>query len=682
MVDVSELHEILQEAAAEPPANDEGFHQEKTIQKLQTLYDQAPCMNDLQSALVGGMADDRKGKIAPAIDRVLEVVSAVKYSTEDVLVILQFGIRCSQAEDKQIRLRSTQLVALLLQNLPEIPDSIWDELVESMLIRVRDKIVAIRVQTVLVLKRLQQPELPDDVVTAALLRLAVVDTNKEVRVAAVESVALTQLSVGDLLIRVRDISFDVRCAVFRVFSQTHVKDICTALDRMYLLDQGLQDRHPSVVESCQAMVVHWLRQCHDNMLEFLEYLALDHPVCAVVVQFLLDKAAISDLPPIKSKALLGSTLTPTESFLWKEQCIHFKKDHEFVEDNCPTLPAYCDLLRHNAEATEKAAAVLVGRHLLQLGTALDFQDEVGRRLLINSLREWLGEWTFESQWIQDAVSLLAILCEEFEFIQYMTEITSDIYDAMQECESLSPTKRRAMSERLDAIDQRMDEADVPSQKMALNHTIVFWRVLNADDEDGDSKHTCIRQMLHSNDHGFCSETLQLLSVFYPALANLHLDLIVATIQSIFCSIVYGTSAIPLDEAAVYFLSIFPEKDAAHDALSLQCCVEILAIAELKNLPKRDKEALQKHWWTLLQSLEWTDRNGRLVVLLEEVGGAFKAADATKFKARMEQVIQSPPHLTDHDTQWAVASAKMNVVDFGDSEEVEVISSTSGNESEF
>ncbi|RLO09358.1 hypothetical protein DYB28_001865, partial [Aphanomyces astaci] len=183
------------------------------------------------------------------------------------------------------------------------------------------------------------------------------------------------------------------------------------------------------------------------------------------------------------------------------------------------------------------------------------------------------------------------------------------------------------------------------------------------------------------------------------------------------------------------------KDAAHDALSLQCCVEILAIAELKNLPKRDKEALQKHWWTLLQSLEWTDRNGRLVVLLEEVGGAFKAADATKFKARMEQVIQTPPHLTDHDTQWildqvaerkealstfkkkltraaqrrehvvaassdsdasedeekapvvptrertsrqskAVASAKMNVVDLGDSEEVEVISSTSGNESEF
>ncbi|ETV63589.1 hypothetical protein H257_19484, partial [Aphanomyces astaci] len=33
------------------------------------------------------------------------------------------------------------------------------------------------------------------------------------------------------------------------------------------------------------------------------------------------------------------------------------------------------------------------------------------------------------------------------------------------------------------------------RKMALNHTIVFWRVLNADDEDGDSKHTCIRVLL-------------------------------------------------------------------------------------------------------------------------------------------------------------------------------------------
>ncbi|ETV90953.1 hypothetical protein H310_14367 [Aphanomyces invadans] len=826
MVDIGELHEILQDASIEPPANDEGFHRDKNIQKLQTLYDQTPCMDDLQTAIVGVMADDRKGKIAPAIDRVLDVVSAVTYSTDDLLAIVEFGIRCSQVEDKQIRLRSTQLLALLLQNIPEIPDSIWDALVESMLIRVRDKIVSIRVQTIMVLKRLQQPDLPDDEVTAALLRLAVVDTSKEVRVAAVESVALTQVSVGDLLIRVRDISYEVRCSVFRVFSQAHVKDICTALDRMYLLDQGLHDRNPAVIEACQGMVLQWLHQCHDNVLDFLQYLALDHPVCSTVITFLFDKAGLSDLPQVKSKALLGSRLTPIDSFFWKEQCIHFKNDHDLVEEYCPTLPTYCDLLRHlqeelNEETAEKAQIVLVGRHLLQLGTALDFQDEVGRRMLINALRESLSEWTYERQWVPDAVSLLAVLCEEFEFIQYMTEITSDIYDAMQECESMSPTKRRAMSERLDAIDQRMDEADVPSQeydalhaegvalekaleepktlrylrclelsskllqftrqslknamianilhlilpavdsdipalrekgleclglyclldrKMALNHTIVFWRVLNADDEDGDSKHTCIRvlldffaafkafeitpveedgetvtsasildglatyfcvnehqldawdlqtqtlvvegfiklfllkriddsmklqammelyfhpilrQMVHSNDHGFCSETLQLLSVFYPALANLQFDLLIVTIRSVLCSIVYGTSKIPLDEAALYFLTIFPEKDRAHDALSLLCCVEILAISELK-LTKREKETLQKPWWIVLQSLEWTDTNGRLVVLLEEVLNSFKAADATKFKARMEQVIQAPPELTDEDTQWILA----------------------------
>jgi hypothetical protein len=45
--------------------------------------------------------------------------------------------------------------------------------------------------------------------------------HRDVRVAAVECVAITRLSVGDLLIRGRDVSADVRAAVFRVFSQVH-----------------------------------------------------------------------------------------------------------------------------------------------------------------------------------------------------------------------------------------------------------------------------------------------------------------------------------------------------------------------------------------------------------------------------------------------------------------------------
>ncbi|KAH9119792.1 hypothetical protein LEN26_011431 [Aphanomyces euteiches] len=823
MVQAEDLHELLQDAAVEAPANDEGFHHDKNVQKLQAFYDQEPCIEELQNALVGAILDDRKGKIGAAIDRLLLVVSSIKFTAEDMLEIIRFTIRCSQAEDKQIRTRSTQFLALLLEHFPEIPDTVWDELVESMLVRVQDKLVNIRVQSIHVLKRLQQPDVADDAVTAALLRLAVVDTSKEVRVAAVESVALTQVSVGDLLIRVRDISPEVRCAVFRVFSHGHVKDICTTLDRMYLLDQGLQDRNESVVQACEEMVLSWFHQCNDNSVEFLGYLALDHAVCPLVIKFLFKKEAINDMPSIKSKALLGTPLSPAESFFWKEQCAFFKHDHDLVEEYCPTLPAYCDLLRHlhdlYIESNERAPIVLMGKHLFQLGKSLDFTDEVGRRVLINLLREQLSEWQFEEDWIVDAVGLLVMLCEEFEFIQYMTEITSDLYDAMQECESLSPTKRRTMSERLDALDQLMERPNVPTDEynalneeaialekaleepktlrylrcldlsakllqftrqslknamianvlhlilpavdsdipavrekgleclglyclldrnMALNHAIVFWRVLNADDEDGDSKHMCIRvlldffaafksfeitpveedgetitsktildglatyfcvnenqmdswdlqtqtivvegfiklfllkriddaekleammelyfhpilqQMIHSNDHGFCSETLQLLSVFYPALANLQFDLMISTIRTLLSNIVYSLSKIPLEEAALYFLNVFSEKTPAHNSLSLQCCVEILAIAELKLL-KREKEALQKQWWTLLQALEWTGEDNRLVVLLEEVITTLKGTDATKCKARLEQVAESPKQpLSEEDSQW-------------------------------
>jgi len=57
---------------------------------------------------------------------------------------------------------------------------LWPEVEEAMLERSLDKVATIRAQSVYALKHLQQPELEKDAVTAALLRLAVTDTNKYV----------------------------------------------------------------------------------------------------------------------------------------------------------------------------------------------------------------------------------------------------------------------------------------------------------------------------------------------------------------------------------------------------------------------------------------------------------------------------------------------------------------------
>ncbi|OQS03964.1 condensin complex subunit 3 [Thraustotheca clavata] len=797
----AEVHDVLKAImSADTSEDDAGFQRTKYIQELQSLYDQnnqGSFLEVLKLSLVKPFLDDRRGRVALDIDRLLENVAAIKYSSDDLQEMLSYTLRGAQAGDNRVRFRCTQMTAFLLNHAPSIPEDIRDELLEIMLERARDKIVAIRVQSIYALKHLQE-EKEDDPATSAILRLAVTDPSKDIRVAAVENVAVQESTIGDLLIRIRDICSEVRVAIFNKLAMVEKFDLFSPADRIHLVDQGMHDRDEAAASACQTMVLSWLRQCNGSLVLLFQSMNVDKAskACSELCQWLLkEHADLINVPNIKDKALLGEDLSFVESFIWKEQCIFYQAtSDEALEILLPGIPAYCDLLRHihnsyqDAEdQNDKDRLLLVGQHVLMLGQALDFQDEVGRRQLILLLLDCFGNSTFESVWIGDAVKLLAIICRttESEFIQYMTETISDLYDNMQEMPTISPSKRAELTTRLDAIDEKLENSKLPTEqydalhaeaialekeleepktllwlrcleltakllqltrqslrnatiagvlhmilpavdsdipalrekgleclglyslldrvaKMASQHSIVFWRVLNADDEDGDAKRVCIdflmdffaaypnfevppciedgetvtsslildglssyfcldqtnlddwdlptqtvvvrgfcklfllkritdleklqsllelyfhpflKKMVHSNRHGFCSETLQVLSVFYPTFARKNCQLIQDACHHVLSRALYGVSSVPFEEAAAYLLQLLshPQTEGNqckinhHNRVSEWCCIEMLALEELTSggITKKVKKELLHQWWTLLQNLDWS-----------------------------------------------------------------------------
>ena len=97
--------------------------------------------------------------------------------------LLEYLVGKANAKDKAVRFRVCQIIAGLLKGLgddAEISDEVWEDIVDKMVERANDKIAAVRVQAVHALNRLQDPQDPDDHVTALYVRLLNSSTCKDI----------------------------------------------------------------------------------------------------------------------------------------------------------------------------------------------------------------------------------------------------------------------------------------------------------------------------------------------------------------------------------------------------------------------------------------------------------------------------------------------------------------------
>lgn len=213
----------------------------------------------------------------PAVERLAKFVAAAATwhgagagegdaaAVEACEALLRGALPLCVAADKAVRFRAAQLVSHVLAALGEdddLDDGLLDEVVDAMTARLRDKHPAARAAAATALARLQDPGEAGDYsgcgVASSLLEALDTDKHKDVRKAALCSLALSSHTLPAVIARTRDTVEEVRRAAFGVVASKVKLGELKVSWRATLLHRGLADRAPTVRAAAVTMLGKWM----------------------------------------------------------------------------------------------------------------------------------------------------------------------------------------------------------------------------------------------------------------------------------------------------------------------------------------------------------------------------------------------------------------------------------------
>ncbi|KAG1705502.1 hypothetical protein DVH05_003191 [Phytophthora capsici] len=367
--------------------------------------------------------------------------------------LLKKLMEATQAEDRSVRLRTCHMLQIVVNRLGFIEEELETQLRKTMLLRLNDKLTSVRIQSIYGLKNLQEDpvegEKGEDEVTRELRKLMVSDPSKDVRKAALLNLTMSKKTYQDLLIRIRDVSEDVRHAAFRTIGNEISMEDIPINDRAHLLDQGLQDRAVRVRKACEQMVLKkWFPECGASpvlllkALDIEQYPEIGSKVSRLLLKHfseqpraLLEKEGVVEFNALDMMSENSEAFNAESVFFWREQCYYYQKVDHDLDKAAAILPNVSDFSKMLAATCRAESDVLfIAQQLLKFGHLLDFQDEFGRRNLLDALQNLLRELGTDSQLIKGIMELMAFVysgSSEQEFIQVVAEIISDMYDPVE-----------------------------------------------------------------------------------------------------------------------------------------------------------------------------------------------------------------------------------------------------------
>ncbi|SCU83734.1 LAMI_0C04390g1_1 [Lachancea mirantina] len=384
-------------------------------------------------------------------------------------------LRGIESKDKNVRYRVTQLLAVIMDNLGEISEDLYNLITWSLEKRVHDKEPSVRVQTIFCLTKFQDEDgdsIDPDSATASLVTAIQHDPSPEVRRASMLNLVLNNQTQEYIFERARDVNPVNRRLVFsrilrsmgkKVFADVEIE----SLNR--LLSWGLDDRDESVRNACVRLVAFdWLNIMDGDVIQLLSYLQVSKTSSSDKVV----NAILESRPDIISKIQLPSDIwddVSTESaFLIKSLylfCIKHKLD-DVIDKNFPeatslsqTLQKYLDK-RYSQEGLSAKNEQNLEFVILQLFSAAseyDYSDEMGRRAMLNLIRNSLARFKLPEPLIQAGLKVLrALSINERDFITMSVEIITDLRDEDIERQEQADEEREIDlgddEERPDAIE--------------------------------------------------------------------------------------------------------------------------------------------------------------------------------------------------------------------------------------
>nr|BAE98725.1 chromosome condensation protein -like [Arabidopsis thaliana] len=366
---------------------------------------------------------------------------------------LKFLVAGSVAANRNARFRACQIISEIILRLPdevEVADELWDDVIDCMMLRVRDKVPVIRTFAVRSLSRfVNDPENSD--ILDLLLEVLPLEQNPEVRKTIVLSLPPSNATTQAIIDCTLDVNESVRKAAYSVLANKVPLQSLSIKLRTTILQRGLADRAVNVSTEClKLMKEQWLANyCEGDPITFLKYLDVEtyESVAESALEVLLSEGLImpSDDKSIQQYILSADGETRDEStcsapsiqlmepeiaLYWRIICRKVHQSAQAKGSDAATamgaeaavyaaeasdandlleriLPAtvsdYVDLVKAHIEAGPNHH--FASRQLLLLGTMLDFSDAMLHKTVSSFVQELLRR-PFEQELDEDGNSIV------------------------------------------------------------------------------------------------------------------------------------------------------------------------------------------------------------------------------------------------------------------------------------
>ncbi|XP_010670110.2 uncharacterized protein LOC104887214 isoform X1 [Beta vulgaris subsp. vulgaris] len=362
--------------------------------------------------------------------------SAIDDGDDFVEAFLRFLLSAVTSANKTARFRSCQIISEIIMRLPddaEVSNELWDEVIESMIIRAGDKIPIIRTFSIRALSRFVNDSENSDILDLFVQTLDS-EQNADVRKTILLSLPPSNATSLVIISCTLDVNESVRKAAYFVLANKFPLQSLSIKLRALILQRGLSDRSPAVVKEClKLMIDEWLcKSCNNNPVELLKYLDVEtyENVGVSVMKALLGagmgkpegsqriqqfkESSFDEIRDPDNCNQDFKLLEPEVALYWRVVCQHLHKEaqekgsdaaattgteaavyaaessdsSELLEKVLPaTVSDYVELAQ--VHITAGANYRFASRQLLLLGALLDFSDATIRRIASTFVQDLL-----------------------------------------------------------------------------------------------------------------------------------------------------------------------------------------------------------------------------------------------------------------------------------------------------
>ncbi|AJU65827.1 Ycg1p [Saccharomyces cerevisiae YJM1419] len=430
-------------------------------------------------------------------------------------------LRGVESPDKNVRFRVLQLLAVIMDNIGEIDESLFNLLILSLNKRIYDREPTVRIQAVFCLTKFQDEEQTEHLTelsdneenfeaTRTLVASIQNDPSAEVRRAAMLNLINDNNTRPYILERARDVNIVNRRLVYsRILKSMGRKCFDDIEPHIFdqLIEWGLEDRELSVRNACKRLIAHdWLNALDGDLIELLEKLDVSRSsVCVKAIEALFQSRP-DILSKIKFPESIWKDFTVEIAFLFRAIYLYCLDNNitEMLEENFPEasklsehLNHYILLRYHHNDISNDSQShfdyntlEFIIEQLLIAAERYDYSDEVGRRSMLTVVRNMLALTTLSEPLIKIGIRVMKSLSiNEKDFVTMAIEIINDIRDDdIEKQEQEEKIKSKKINRRNETSVDEEDENGTHNDEV------------NEDEEDDNisSFHSAVENLVQGN----------------------------------------------------------------------------------------------------------------------------------------------------------------------------------------